>query len=109
MNSPEAMQEQLIEMRAAYFQRIADIQHQLSQKHSANAEDQSQEREDDVTLNSMLIETQHELAQVNHALQRIYERSYGICETCGVNIPDARLSVLPYATLCIVCAEKAGH
>jgi DnaK suppressor protein len=41
--------------------------------------------------------------QVEHALQRIRDGAYGICETCGHRIPAARLSFQPAATRCVEC------
>jgi RNA polymerase-binding transcription factor DksA len=41
--------------------------------------------------------------QVEHALQRIREGAYGVCETCGHRIPAARLSFQPAATRCVEC------
>lgn len=46
------------------------------------------------------------LRKVEHALDRIEQGGYGTCESCGATIPDARLEVLPYATLCVSCAKK---
>jgi RNA polymerase-binding protein DksA len=45
------------------------------------------------------------LAQVETSLERIEEGSYGQCEECGAKIPKARLNAIPYATLCVRCAE----
>jgi DnaK suppressor protein len=42
-------------------------------------------------------------AQVEHALQRVREGAYGICETCGRRIPPARLQYQPAATRCVEC------
>ena len=47
------------------------------------------------------------LSKVEHALQRVAVGAYGICESCGQAIPVARLEVLPYATTCVSCAQKA--
>jgi RNA polymerase-binding transcription factor DksA len=41
--------------------------------------------------------------QVEHALQRIRDGAYGICEACGHRIPAARLSFQPAATRCVEC------
>lgn len=46
------------------------------------------------------------LHKVENALIRIEEGEYGICESCGNDIPTARLDALPYATLCVDCARK---
>jgi RNA polymerase-binding protein DksA len=47
------------------------------------------------------------LKKVNHALDRIEQGEYGICETCGKSIPIERLDVLPYSTQCVECASKS--
>jgi DnaK suppressor protein len=46
------------------------------------------------------------LDQVDEALVRIKEGTYGTCENCGGRIPKIRLNFLPYATLCVQCAEN---
>jgi RNA polymerase-binding protein DksA len=46
-----------------------------------------------------------DLNQVNEALARIDEGTYGFCKSCGNPIGEARLEALPYATLCIDDAE----
>ncbi len=48
-------------------------------------------------------------AKVNHALQKLEEGTYGLCDSCGRSIDPARLEVLPYADLCLDCkAQKEG-
>lgn len=46
------------------------------------------------------------LAQINGALQRIDEKTYGLCEECGEDIPDKRLLINPYFLTCVDCAEE---
>ena len=41
--------------------------------------------------------------QVERALERLREGSYGICEGCGRRIPEARLQYQPAATRCVEC------
>lgn len=43
----------------------------------------------------------HLIAEVDHALQRLDEGRYGICEACGRPIPDERLEALPAARRCL--------
>jgi len=43
------------------------------------------------------------LHDIDEALRKIAEGSYGTCEECGEPIGEKRLSVLPAATLCVVC------
>jgi DnaK suppressor protein len=47
-----------------------------------------------------------ELSQIERALARIEQGTYGLCESCGGKIPVGRLNVLPYSTLCINCQRE---
>ena len=54
-----------------------------------------------------LLENEEEtLAQVEAALERFDEGSYGLCLECGQLITKERLRVIPYTPLCIKCASK---
>jgi DnaK suppressor protein len=48
-------------------------------------------------------------AQVNAALGRIEDGSYGICEACEEEIGERRLAAIPWAKLCIRCQERADR
>ncbi len=41
------------------------------------------------------------IAQIDDALERIEAGTYGTCRVCGKPIPEERLEVKPYASLCI--------
>src|SRR3972149_6463883 len=59
-------------------------------------------------ISSQLAEVEsRELANIERALARIRNGSYGECEICGDRIPLARLKALPYATCCIECQRAA--
>jgi DnaK suppressor protein len=45
------------------------------------------------------------LVEINDALRRIEEGTYGICEGRGELIPKARLNAIPWARYCVQCAE----
>jgi DnaK suppressor protein len=47
-----------------------------------------------------------ELHQIERALQRLKQGTYGQCEACGAKIPVGRLNALPYTTLCIACQRE---
>ncbi len=47
------------------------------------------------------------LQQVQLALRRIADGEYGYCLHCGDPIAYARLSVQPFATLCLDCQEAS--
>ena len=46
------------------------------------------------------------LLQVERALVRLDEGTYGRCENCGNPIPKARLQAFPRATLCVACKQR---
>jgi RNA polymerase-binding protein DksA len=46
------------------------------------------------------------LSQVERALQRLDDGTYGICESCGNPIGKARLQAFPRATLCVSCKQR---
>lgn len=46
------------------------------------------------------------LDDINNALTKIKNGSYGICESCHKNIDEARLEVVPYTRTCIECSEE---
>ncbi len=48
------------------------------------------------------------LAQVDAALQRLDDGTYGVCARCGREISTERLEALPSATLCITCQAEVG-
>ena len=48
----------------------------------------------------------HELDEINAALRRLSAGEYGTCELCDSPIGQARLKALPWARLCIRCAER---
>ena len=61
--------------------------------------------EQEFTL-SLMASEEGTLEQVEHALDRIRSRTYGTCEDCGSVIAKKRLEAIPFASLCIRCAEK---
>ena len=61
--------------------------------------------EQEFTLSLMACE-EGTLEQVEEALQRIRTKTYGICEECDGVISKKRLEAIPFAPMCIRCAEK---
>ncbi len=55
---------------------------------------------------SFIYSLQEKLGQLNHAIEKIENGSYGICEMCGQPIPAERLEIVPETTLCVKCAQE---
>lgn len=49
------------------------------------------------------------LDEVEEALRRVDEGTYGLCVDCGEPIPDKRLAALPASARCMDCQRKAEH
>lgn len=47
------------------------------------------------------------LQDIDGALSRIGDGTYGLCADCGNSIPPRRLEALPFATLCVNCQSVA--
>jgi len=49
------------------------------------------------------------LDEINAALDRLEDGTYGICTACGSEIPAARLRAIPYTALCVKCAREEAQ
>jgi DnaK suppressor protein len=70
---------------------------------SAEAGSMNFEYEKELSLGQNTVDL---LRKVERALTRVNDGSYGICESCGLPIPVARLEVLPYSSECVSCARR---
>jgi RNA polymerase-binding protein DksA len=71
--------------------------------HLADTATDTYDRELDYTLEE---NSEHVLAEIDAALKRIEDGTYGQCTNCGRQIPEERLEARPYATLCIDCQRQ---
>ncbi len=72
-------------------------------QHSADQGTETFDRERDL---SILEQIEAELADVEHALRRLDEGTYGICEACGRPVGDSRLEAMPATRFCV--EDQAG-
>jgi len=61
------------------------------------------ERDHELTV---LRNERDKLAQIERALGRIDDGTYGVCESCGEAIGKMRLMAFPRATLCMTCKQR---
>jgi DnaK suppressor protein len=59
-------------------------------------------RDVELALIEMTSET---LGQIDEAMHKLEEGTYGACANCGAEIAEARLKAVPFATLCRACQE----
>lgn len=104
MNKHEEIAKAL-NIRLAELQRhLSKVDTELHKRLSADSEDQAIELENQEALEVIERSDIREIRQIQAALKRIAEGTYGICARCGETIDPRRLKALPTATLCISCA-----
>lgn len=112
----EGQRKLLLEERETYTRQAASLREEADQlaqdrdpgdvqfdEESGQGDTMNVERERDLALSSQALAA---VEEIDRALARIDEGTYGICEKCGTNIPKERLKALPYAALCVQC--KSG-
>lgn len=97
--------ERLEALATEYNVRAAAIERDLSREHAQSYSEQATERQNDMVLQGLLADARAGLKEVQHALARVDEGTYGECEKCGELINSARLEALPATPFCINCAD----
>jgi DnaK suppressor protein len=84
----------------------ADLRQPLPHEVEASPADNASQR----TLNELVHEaaehSAHQLNLVQHALARMADGEYGLCENCGEEVGYSRLDARPEARLCIACQTR---
>ena len=58
-------------------------------------------------IGALVGQVRRHVAEIDAALMRVEDGTYGVCEVCGGPIGSARLEALPAARTCIGCAGRA--
>jgi DnaK suppressor protein len=98
----ERRREELNERR----ERIARHTRHREEPLSADFAEQAVELENGETLVALDREVNAELREIERALRRLDEGTYGTCTACGESVAVPRLQAVPYASHCIDCANK---
>ena len=101
----EALKAELEERLAALQSRLASIKRDVTQSHSGDSAEQAQERENDEVVDAIGNETAQSIRDIQAALARIEDGTYGVCGRCGEEISLGRLQAVPEATRCVNCAD----
>lgn len=96
----------LLTLKEELSARIAKIDTELHGRSiSGKFSEQAVERQNDDVLLNLKSEAEQELEQINHALIKIENAVYGICEKCHGKINPERLDAIPFAAICRDCFE----
>jgi RNA polymerase-binding transcription factor DksA len=92
--------------RDELVERLREIDDALEGTQTKDWEELATEREGDEVLEGMGTSGKAEIAKIQAALQRMEEGEFGICVSCGEEISQERLDVVPYTPFCRTCADK---
>ena len=113
----------LVVMRKRLEEKQAELQRHIAALTGspAQAEDSIQASDGEVELEEEAVDLEETdveqaildneralLVEVQQALARIDNGTYGMCSNCGQPIPEKRLEAIPWATLCVTCESKPG-
>src|ERR1700739_2405332 len=102
------MREQLVEMKTKL---LSEIDSELRAEREANKDERmdaydlaSEERDREISF--ILSDRERvKIKQIDDALERMDEGSYGICESCGLEIGEERRQAMPFTRLCRDCQQ----
>jgi DnaK suppressor protein len=103
------------DIRTALENEQAELRQQLADlgfgsttgdHYDANFADSSQVTAERGEAEALAAKLRNTLKDVEEALTRLDDGTYGICEVCGQPIGEARLEAMPTARRCITCASK---
>ena len=105
MNEHEEIAKALTARLSELRTHLAKVHRELHKMLPADSEEQAIELENQEALEVIEKTETAEIHQIEAALKRIAEGTYGTCAKCGESIDPRRLKVLPTAATCILCSE----
>jgi len=106
MINQNKIKKQLEERQQALQQKLDRITENVRSPLAADSEEQVVVIENQEVIDDLGNMTRQEISEIASALARIESGDYGVCIDCGVEIPEERLEVKPFARRCIQCEEK---
>lgn len=110
-NFIESIQEKLKTERSEIVRSLSaqsdDMKNLIKPQESGDEVDVASDAIDRNLLDSLGAKDSERLNMIDSALERIRLGRYGICISCGKEIPKERLEVLPYTVMCVNCASAA--
>jgi RNA polymerase-binding transcription factor DksA len=112
MNNYDDVKHTLTALLEELTERLAhisdDVRH-TDQPAEKNFAEQATQNENNEVLDQLGNAARTEITFIKQALARIDKGVYGICEVCDEPIRAERLKAVPYSSMCVKCASKAGH
>ena len=94
------------ELGANVNNELDDMREAAEGHHLADMDDLGGDAHDEETQYKIMEIESAELGQIDQALERITNGTFGVCEVCEKAITPERLRALPFANLCIACKRQ---
>jgi RNA polymerase-binding transcription factor DksA len=109
--SYEKAKQQLLEEKAKLVEQLEqlDASKYESIGYSNHIADDATDAFDQAVDETLKHNAETSLEEVEQALAKFDDGTYGLCEVCGARIDRARLEALPYARHCLECQERREH
>jgi len=105
----QSMQQQLRGERRRIFHEVAETEAELDfirEEREPELVERGQEASRKLLFERLDERGKREIEEIDAALRRIEDGTYGSCVDCGAHIGMARLKAMPAASLCIRCASS---
>jgi DnaK suppressor protein len=99
----------LLSEKSSILNKTTEFKNEQREEHE-KCTDEAELASVDLSLNLSIQQLERNrmtLVQIERALAKISEGTYGQCEDCSAPIGEGRLRARPLATLCIDCMEEA--
>ncbi len=102
----QTLQSRLTDLRKKLSDDLHDLRNAKNAATSGDVADAAFESGSDEMASQLAELDSREITQIERAVARLRQGTYGLCENCQEKIPVGRLNALPYTTLCIECQRE---
>ena len=105
----EKIHKELKEKKTEILNRLMKDREQYYENLKGDGGDLADEASESIEreiIYDLSIAEKNEVEEIDEAIKRIEDGTYGTCDTCGGKIPLGRLEAKPYARLCMECREE---
>lgn len=100
-------EQRLSKRRNELVQRLMTIEDRLDDPKDADFSERAVQSEEDEVLQLQGTSGEQEINAIDAALTRIEEGTFGTCTSCGAEISEARLDIVPYTAVCRNCMKPS--
>lgn len=100
-----ACKDKLVEMKTRHLESLKSLSTDLVRETSGDVADQARQIQEETISLARREKLNQELGEINQALERIKNETYGVCEETGTPIEEKRLMALPWTRLSLEGAE----